>query len=210
MVRTCLLIAIAFILTTTCYAQLSPTQGVKPTSKSTTAATEDEIIAEINGANALKEIKPRESLLDAAKKFFSPSNLQAKYASLLNMLPAMLTNVKLLQAVDDWYGTKYRYGGTTKSGIDCSAFVRAVYKAAFGIELPRTAREQYGAASKKVTDLQLGDLLFFNTTGGVSHVGMYLGNNRFVHASCSRGVAVSSLTEAYYASRYLGARRINN
>ncbi|GAB3421833.1 C40 family peptidase [Niabella aquatica] len=141
--------------------------------------------------------------------FAAPTSIQIKYASLLNMLPGMLTNIKLLETIDEWYGTRYRYGGTTKSGIDCSAFVRAVYKVAFGIDLPRTAREQFRAAAMAVSNLQIGDLLFFNTSGGISHVGMYLGNNKFVHASTSRGVIVSDLDENYYAIRYLGARRIS-
>ncbi|WP_346238083.1 C40 family peptidase [Niabella insulamsoli] len=148
--------------------------------------------------------------LDALKKAL-PTEVQIKYASLLNMLPGMLTNVKLLETIDDWYGTRYRYGGTSKAGIDCSAFVRAVYKVAFDIDLPRTAREQFRAASYAVaSDLKQGDLLFFNTTGGISHVGMYLGNNKFVHASSGRGVTVSGLDENYYAARYLGARRMTD
>ena len=143
-----------------------------------------------------------------ARKVSAPTTIQVKYAPLLNMLPGMLTNIRLLETIDEWYGTRYRYGGTTKSGIDCSAFVRAVYKVAFGIDLPRTAREQFRAAVLAVSNLQTGDLLFFNTSGGISHVGMYLGNNKFVHASTSRGVIVSDLDENYYAARYLGARRM--
>lgn len=138
-----------------------------------------------------------------------PTEIQLKYASLLNILPHTLTNIRLLEVIDDWYGTRYRYGGTTKSGIDCSAFVREVYKSVFNIELPRTAREQYRAANPiRTSELKEGDLLFFNTTGGISHVGMYLSNNKFVHASRGRGVIVSDLDESYYAARYLGARRI--
>lgn len=142
---------------------------------------------------------------------FSPSQIQIKYATLLNITPGLLTNTKLLETVDDWYGTRYRYGGTTKNGIDCSAFIREVYKEAFDIELPRTAREQYKIVNRITSsDLQQGDLLFFNTTGGISHVGMYMGNNKFVHASTTRGVIVSDLEDTYYASRYLGAGRVQS
>ena len=144
----------------------------------------------------------------SALKLAVPTEVQLKYASLLDMVPTTLTNVKLLEAIDDWYGTRYRFGGTTKSGIDCSAFVREVYKVAFDIELPRTAREQFRAAQMAVSNLQIGDLLFFNTRGGVSHVGVYLGNNKFVHASTKKGVIVSGLDENYYSARYLGARRM--
>lgn len=137
------------------------------------------------------------------------SELQKKYAAILNVLPNSIRNNELLETMDDWYGTRYQYGGTTKYGIDCSAFTREMYRGAYGIELPRTAREQYGRVRKiSSTELREGDLVFFNTTGGVSHVGMYLGNNKFVHASTSKGVTISDLYESYYISRFIGAGRI--
>ena len=116
----------------------------------------------------------------------------------------------MLESVDEWYGTRYRLGGTTKSGIDCSAFVQACFLAAFGITLPRTAREQY-KATKRIsrTELKEGDLVFFNTRGGVSHVGIYLQNNKFIHASTSQGVVVSDMFDAYYLKRYVGAGRMD-
>lgn len=138
-----------------------------------------------------------------------PNYLQTKYAALLNMIPSMLPSINLLQSIDNWYGTRYRYGGTTKNGIDCSAFVRAMFKSVYDVELPRTAREQYGSARRiSTTELKEGDLLFFNTTGGVSHVGIYLRNNKFVHSSCSKGVTISDLYENYYISHYIGAGRV--
>ncbi|MBZ4190826.1 C40 family peptidase [Niabella sp. 3A5MI-3] len=137
------------------------------------------------------------------------SELQKKYAAILNVLPNSIINNDLLETMDDWYGTRYQYGGTSKYGIDCSAFTREMYRGAYGIELPRTAREQYGKARKiSATELKEGDLVFFNTTGGVSHVGMYLGNNKFVHASTSKGVTISDLYETYYISRFIGAGRV--
>ncbi|WP_300596329.1 C40 family peptidase [Niabella sp.] len=137
------------------------------------------------------------------------TDLQKKYAAILNVLPNSISNNDLLETMDDWYGTRYQYGGTSKYGIDCSAFTREMYRGAYGVELPRTAREQYGRAHKiSSTELREGDLVFFNTTGGVSHVGMYLGNNKFVHASTSKGVTISDLYETYYLSRFIGAGRI--
>jgi hypothetical protein len=137
------------------------------------------------------------------------SPIQLKYAILLNTEVEQLQNKALLESVDEWYGTRYRLGGTTKSGIDCSAFVQASFLAAFGITLPRTAREQY-KATKRIsrTDLKEGDLVFFNTRGGVSHVGIYLQNNKFIHASTSQGVVVSDMFDAYYLKRYVGAGRM--
>lgn len=136
-------------------------------------------------------------------------NIQNKYASLLDINPAALSNIVLFESIDEWYGTRYVYGGTTKRGVDCSAFVRAALKDAYGFQLPRTAREQYQASRRiSTTELKEGDLVFFNTRGGVSHVGVYLRNNKFVHASSSKGVIISDLYENYYMNRYIGAGRV--
>ena len=137
------------------------------------------------------------------------SGLQIKYAQLLNTDVEQIENTELLKSVDEWYGTRYRMGGTGKTGIDCSAFVQVVYMAAFGIAVPRTAFEQYRVANRiSATQMKEGDLVFFNTTGGVSHVGIYLRNNKFIHASSSRGVTVSDLFDPYYLKRFLGVGRI--
>ena len=137
------------------------------------------------------------------------SPIQLKYSVLLDIEVEQLQNKVLLESIDEWYGTRYRLGGTTKSGIDCSAFVQASFLAAYGVTLPRTAREQYKFTPRiSRTELKEGDLVFFNTRGGVSHVGIYLHNNKFVHASTSQGVVVSDMFEAYYLKRYVGAGRI--
>jgi cell wall-associated NlpC family hydrolase len=137
------------------------------------------------------------------------SELQLKYSILLNTEVEQLQNKVLLESVDEWYGTRYRLGGTTKKGIDCSAFVQAVFATAYGLTIPRTAREQYRVSQKiSRTELQEGDLLFFNTTGGVSHVGIYLQNNKFIHASVSKGVTISDMFDPYYLKRFIGAGRV--
>jgi cell wall-associated NlpC family hydrolase len=137
------------------------------------------------------------------------SSLQLKYAVLPNTEVELLENDPLLEHIDEWYGTRYRMGGTTKSGIDCSAFVQTIYFAAFAVSLPRTARDQYRASRIiSATELKEGDLVFFNTIGGISHVGIYLQNNKFVHASSSNGVIISDLFEPYYLKRYIGAGRV--
>ena len=137
------------------------------------------------------------------------SALKIKYSELLGKDPNQIENVELLRSVDEWYGTRYKMGGTSKSGIDCSAFVQAVYLSAFGLAVPRTAFEQFKASSHiSATQMKEGDLVFFNTTGGVSHVGIYMGNNKFAHASVARGVTVSDLFDPYYLKRFLGIGRI--
>lgn len=139
------------------------------------------------------------------------SSTQLKYAVLLNTEVESLPDSRLLESVDEWYGVRYRTGGNTKSGVDCSGFTVAVYASLYGMMLPRVSREQYRISRKiSTTELQQGDLVFFNTNGrGVSHVGVYLGNNKFIHASVSRGVMVNGLFEPYYLKRYVGAGRID-
>lgn len=108
-------------------------------------------------------------------------------------------------------GVKYSYGGSTTRGFDCSGYVSYVFKKN-DIHLSRTAASMHasGTAVKK-TNLAAGDLVFFNTSGkGVSHVGIYIGNGKFSHASSSRGVRVDKLNDPYYwGKRFVGAKRIN-
>ena len=147
------------------------------------------------------------SINNSSTKIENASKIQIKYALLLDTEVEQLQNVNLYTGIDEWLGTRYRLGGTTKSGIDCSAFVQILYVTQFGINLPRTAREQYDATEHiSRTDLKEGDLVFFNTQGGVSHVGLYLQNNKFVHASSS-GVTISDLFEPYWERRFIGVGR---
>ena len=108
-----------------------------------------------------------------------------------------------------YLGVPYVWGGTSFGGVDCSGFVWAVF-AKNGIYLPRTADAQYEEGRHVATrDLRAGDLVFFQTYAlGASHVGIYIGNGKFVHASSSDGVRVDQLGEDYYSERYLGARRL--
>ncbi|WP_246120516.1 C40 family peptidase [Cohnella terricola] len=117
---------------------------------------------------------------------------------------------KLDKTIAPLIGIDYKYGGTTTKGFDCSGFTGYVFNE-LGIDLPRSSRDLFSwEKSKKIAedDLRAGDLVFFNTSGsGVSHVGIYVGNNKFAHAA-SKGVTITSLDENYYSKRYLGARRI--
>lgn len=107
-----------------------------------------------------------------------------------------------------YLGTPYVYGGSSYSGTDCSGFTMAVF-AKFGYSLSHGASDQYyTATSVSSEERQAGDLVFFDTFGGISHVGIYLGGGQFIHASSSGGVKVNSLYESYYAACYLGAGRI--
>lgn len=113
---------------------------------------------------------------------------------------------QIIQTANAYMGVPYVWGGTTPRGFDCSGFVRFVFKAK-GIELPRTSVALYSEAGTKVTDLKVGDLVFF-ASKTVNHVGIYLGNDRFISATSSRGVAVDSLSSSYWKVRYVGAKRV--
>jgi cell wall-associated NlpC family hydrolase len=120
---------------------------------------------------------------------------------------------QMLMEIIKYLGTPYKYGGNTKDGIDCSAFTQTLYKDVFNIDLLRSARLQYtqGKEVSDKDDLQFGDLVFFNTRKRVrpGHVGIYIGENLFAHASSAKGVTVSSINYDYYSRTYMGARRLD-
>ena len=118
---------------------------------------------------------------------------------------------KLLREADSWIGTAYTFGGNDRSGVDCSGFVVEVFKNSLGISLPRTSAQQHSFCdSISREDLMPGDLVFFTVRGGanVGHVGIYIGNNRMVHSSSSKGVIISSLEANYYVVNYFGSGRV--
>jgi len=131
-----------------------------------------------------------------------------------DMTSAGVEKQQLMNVILDWLGTQYRFGGSTRRGIDCSAFTRMLYEETAEIELPRTANVQYGVGQRidKIEELQFGDLIFFKTRryASITHVGMYLGDNLFAHASSRYGVTISSLESGYYNSRFRGGSRLTD
>ena len=149
--------------------------------------------------------KPAEDI--ASIENFTP--LQFKYAQLLDVEVESITNHTLFAAIEKWWGTRYRYGGATENGIDCSAYASTVVHQVYGLVLPRTAREQYANCIKlEKEELQQGDLVFFNTRGGISHVGIYLSNGYFTHASTSIGVTINNLSETYWNKKFVSGGRL--
>lgn len=119
---------------------------------------------------------------------------------------------ELIKEVETWIGTPYKYGGYTKRGTDCSGFVKTVYKKVYNIDLNRSAKDLVkNARLVSKNRLRFGDLVFFKINKPrVSHVGIYLGENKFIHASSSRGVVVSDLTATYYTKYFYKGGRVNN
>ncbi len=123
--------------------------------------------------------------------------------------PSAYASTPLSHTVQNLLGVPYKWAGTSTKGFDCSGFTLYVFRE-FNIELPHTSRGQAHLGQKvSKSDLRPGDLLFFNTGGrGISHVGIYMGDGRFAHSSSSHGVMIDKLSEAYYAKRYVTARRV--
>lgn len=119
------------------------------------------------------------------------------------------TKSKIMNQYANWKGVSYRLGGTTKSGIDCSSFVQRTFIEQFGVALPRTTSEQESSGQGvKRNSLKAGDLVLFKTGRSMKHVGIYIGDNKFVHASTSNGVIVSEMSNQYWNKRFYAGRRI--
>lgn len=127
-----------------------------------------------------------------------------KYAEKLQVSKSSLTNIKLYNFIDEWYGVRYQYGGLTKQGVDCSGFCNVLYNNVYKKQLPRSTKEIVKVIKKtSQSNLKEGDLVFFNISGKKnSHVGVYLINNYFVHASTSKGVIISNLQNPYYKKAF--------
>lgn len=116
---------------------------------------------------------------------------------------------KVYQQYQQWKGTKYRRGGLSKKGIDCSGLIYVTYLEKFGIALPRSTGllSQVGKEVKR-GDLRPGDLVFFKTGLKARHVGIYIENGKFLHVSTRKGVTISKLTDYYWKDRYRSSRRV--
>lgn len=132
----------------------------------------------------------------------------------LGVQPSSSDNVKLYSECASWIGAPYKYGGTSRSGVDCSGLTYLIYKAVYGKTLTRQSGDMLTNNCKKISksDLREGDLVFFRTDGKRSstpnHVGIYLKNNKFIHSSTSKGVVVSDLTQEYYVTNWIAGGRV--
>lgn len=159
----------------------------KPSENASVKSAEKQTEKNANKATAKKTDK---STQKQTKRTAKPTNLE-KYAK-------------------EWLGAKYVYGAASKRKTDCSGYVMQVYKGFYGISLDHNAQHIYDDGrgySIKRTKLQEGDLVFFGNFWKISHVGIYLKGNRFIHASTSNGVVITPMNDNYWSSKYKGARR---
>jgi lipoprotein Spr len=166
-------------------------------------------IEEIDPSDSKPLVKMPDNLSEVEKANW----LQLKYSILIDVPVESITNIALLKKIDEWIGTPYVYGGSSKNGVDCSYFALDVMQGTYNVKLNRTAAEQY-LQSKRINwdELKEGDLIFFKTEGPnkVSHVGIYLTNNKFVHASSKKGVTISDLSEPFYQRTLFSMGRIDD
>lgn len=136
--------------------------------------------------------------------------VQTKYAEILKVTPKEIDNLPLYQFIDQWIGVKYKFGGTTTEGVDCSGFANILYKEVYKTVLPRSSQDiakELKPISK--TNLSEGNILIFDIENKKnSHVGIYLKNNKFVHSSTSNGVIISSLEHPYYQKAFSKAGQL--
>lgn len=154
--------------------------------------------------------KKSSSLKKASKSAVEKANyLQIKYAPIVEVPANSLDNILLLELMDKWWGTKYCIGGNSEKCIDCSGFTTLVLGNVYDKKLPRTAQDQYNFSKRvELEDLQEGDLVFFGSgRRSISHVGIYLQNNKFLHASTSVGVTITSLDDKYWKPKFKGGGR---
>ena len=163
-------------------------------------------------SEAKKEISPAKQI-DIALANIEKANKSAEIQKTILFEKKM---DDMLAEAESYLGTPYRYGGTTRSGIDCSAFVLSVFGATMGMHLPRVAAAQAQQGERVAReDMRKGDLVFFSNGGRISHVGIVHdvdenGSVRFIHASTSRGVMISPLTDSYWGPKFRFAKRIVN
>lgn len=152
-----------------------------------------------------KKEKPREKVEKNNDEDFIK-----KYSALLGVNLDGKTNKELIITVSEWLGVPYKYGGDTKSGTDCSGFVGQVFSKVYHVSTSRSASGLYEQAKKiSRNELKDGDLVFFKINSSkVGHVGIYLKDGYFIHATTRRGVMVNNLSETYYSKYYFASGRI--
>lgn len=140
----------------------------------------------------------------------SHKTIEEKYAHLLGVSKTNISDKKLYAFIDEWYGVKYKYGGKDKRGVDCSGFTSVLFKEVYGKSVSGSSASIYNQCQKiSKKNLEEGDLVFFKIESkDISHIGIYLQNNKFVHATTKAGVMIDDLDEDYYRKYFESAGRL--
>ncbi|MGM9955744.1 MAG: NlpC/P60 family protein [Peribacillus sp.] len=119
-----------------------------------------------------------------------------------------IDNEALLETAKKYKGVRYKWGGTSPKGFDCSGFIYYVFQESQDITMPRTAAQLYSQVGLKTSEPEPGDLVFFKSGKRVSHVGIYIGDNQFIHSATSKGVSIASMDNSYWKPKYLGSKTL--
>ena len=169
--------------------------------------SQDNKVAKLSTNKLTKEVIPSKVAQVQLQKDYKEISNDDKLLSDNNTIDM---NKQFMDFYKEWKGVKYRFGGNSKKGIDCSAFTQRIYKEKFDIKIPRSTRTQVKVGKKiKKSELELGDLIFFKTGKIDRHVGIYMGNGEFMHASI-KGVKFSKVDKPFYKRTYWTSRRIIN
>ncbi|HEV3086380.1 MAG TPA: C40 family peptidase [Candidatus Elarobacter sp.] len=192
--------------------QVAPAVATTPVTSASPATNASEVAAPTDGADlAMWNASPAKAE-DEATATVAPARV-SRFAHLQKLAGGIAARgaamaSSLTRNAMKFLGVRYSFGGSSAYGFDCSGYTQHVF-AMMGVRLPRMADEQYYAGKSFSGSPKAGDLVFFHTYApGVSHVGISLGGDKFVHASSSHGVMVSSLHDSYWGPRYLGAKRV--
>lgn len=140
----------------------------------------------------------------------SSHSFKKQYATKLGVSESDIKNETLYKFINEWQGVPYKYAGKDKAGIDCSGLTSTLYLKVYNKTISSNTKALVGEVKKiSESDLKEGDLVFFNTNGkSISHVGVYLQNNKFVHASTKKGVMISDMNEPYFKQTYVSSGRV--
>lgn len=188
-----------------CACQSNPSQP-SITDGSATATTQPDAPTKTHKAS---QSKPKSASQKQTEQPSAPtvSETPATTEPVLANVP--LDKAALMTHYQHWQGTPYQLGGVSRRGIDCSAFVATTFAELIDLQLPRTTEQQMALGQWiELDEMQLGDLIFFNMTPTTRHVGIYIGEQQFIHASYSQGVTISSIDNPYWILRFAMARRI--
>lgn len=194
----CAVLLIAVFCITSCKHHKTATTSTKPHVKKTEIAKKPDS----------ETRKPDTKTADKHEQ--GSGSIKKTYAAKLNVPESDIKNEKLYQFIDEWYAVPYKYAGKDKNGIDCSGFTGVLCSTIYNKKVSSSSRAIYEETNRiNTSDLKEGDLVFFIINGkSVSHVGVYLQHNKFVHASTHKGVIISDLDEPYYKKYFYKAGRL--